>query len=316
MKQLNEMKQPLWPKVYRDNDTKHPIFLVDSHQMDDQGRLTKTRYNQLVPCRALVTANELADKLCMVTLGVENGHLALGCLPTPEDIRYPPNTLRFTFSHLGRTANGDTPSTIERLVSNTLCRAAASKQEQGRIIRIIKKVNLTAAIIGRKGPYSNQLRHLAQSHSQNCYRNSEYYRLHETYGNVPKVEGRELLKELMIQCPFCKKEPTNNKAKGNMRHHHIYCENIRIKAVREKTLMCLEDILTQFIRAAEDLQQIACIEGNLRDEMNRTMNELPVNECAIIREEEHYRNGGVPITLNTIPIITHHQGEPPFKPFT
>ena len=300
VRQLYDMKQPKWPKIYRDRDTRHPIFLVDSHQMEDQGKLTKKRYKELVPCKAFVTANELADKVCMVALGVEKGNLALKCLPTPEDIRYPPDTLRFIFSHLGKTCNGETPTTIETLVKDTLCRAAASKQEQGRIIRIIDKINLSPSIIGRKGAYSNQIRHLAQSHSQNCYRNSEYCRLHEKYGNVPKVESRELQKYLLTQCPFCKKEPIKREVKGNSRHHHVYCENIRINAVRERTLHCLEDILTQFTNAAQELKQIAPIESRLQDDMNKAMNELPLNDCALIGEEGSYQSEGVPITLNTM----------------
>ena len=82
---------------------------------------------------------------------------------------------------MGRTFNGDTPATIERLVRDTLWRAAAKKQEQGRTLRILDKVNLTAEIIGRKGALSNLLRHLAQSHSQKYYKGKEYKDLHDEF---------------------------------------------------------------------------------------------------------------------------------------
>ena len=86
---MQNWNQPKWPKKYRDHDTAHPIMLVDSHQLDDRGKLTGQRYKTMVPCRAMVTANELADKICMVTLGIKGNNHCLQTIPTPDDIRYP-----------------------------------------------------------------------------------------------------------------------------------------------------------------------------------------------------------------------------------
>ena len=123
--------QPKCPRLYRDINATHPILLINSHQVDDGGRLTKKRYKTLVPARALVESNEFADKMCMMALGVDTGNLALATIPTLATIRYPPNTLRFTFSHLCCTCYGDTPTTIERQVRRTLIRAAQENRSKG-----------------------------------------------------------------------------------------------------------------------------------------------------------------------------------------
>jgi hypothetical protein len=92
-KQIKGWKIGNWPTTYRDDKaTKNPILLVDSHQLEDNGRLSG-RYKQVTPCEAFVSANELADKICSVTLGLEKeeqGNLILSTLETPSDIRYPP----------------------------------------------------------------------------------------------------------------------------------------------------------------------------------------------------------------------------------
>jgi hypothetical protein len=302
VEEMQEWNQPNWPKKYRDADTNHPIMLVDSHQLDDRGKLTKQRYKSMVPCKAMVTANELADKICMVTLGIKGTSHCLQTIPTPADIRYPPNTLRFTFSNMGRTFNGDTPATIERLVRDTLWRAAAKKQEQGRILRILDKVNLTAEIIGRKGALSNLLRHLAQSHSQNYYRGKEYKDLHDEFGKVPKLgkKQRQRQKELNTLCPFCKHIPDQYQAKANIRHYHLYCPNQRIAQVRHKTNRCLEVIVSKFIKIAAEIKEIASINDILWDTMNRRINELAINDCAIKKAENMEGIMGTPYTLNVM----------------
>ena len=300
VKEMQEWNQPKWPKKYRDNDTRRPIMLVDSHQLDDRGKLTGQRYKTMVPCKAMVMANELADKICMVTLGIKGINHCLQTIPTPEDIRYPPNNLRFTFSNMGRTLNGDTPATIERLVRDTLWWAAASKKDQGRILRILDKVNLNATIIGRKGALSNLLRHLAQSHSQNYYRGKEYKELHDKYGEVPKVKGKELQKELSLLCPFCKNIPNQYQAKANTRHYHIYCPNVRISQVRHTTSKCLGKIVLQFTDIAAELKRIASMDKILWELMNRKMNEIVINDCGLKKEEGTEGAMGTPYTLNAL----------------
>jgi hypothetical protein len=136
---MNEWKVPHWPPTYRDNTELHPIILVDSHQLDDSGKQSG-RYKKITPWQAFVSANELTDKLCSVTLGGEKKNPILSYLETPKDIRYPPNALRFTFTHMGKTMNGDTPNRIEELVRESFWMAAARTQEQGRMFRMLEKV--------------------------------------------------------------------------------------------------------------------------------------------------------------------------------
>jgi hypothetical protein len=68
VEQMNGWKVPHWSPTYRDNTDLHPIILVDSHQLNDSGKQSG-RYKKITPCQAFVSANELADKLCSVTLG-------------------------------------------------------------------------------------------------------------------------------------------------------------------------------------------------------------------------------------------------------
>ena len=142
----------------------------------------------MTPCTAFVTANEIADKVCSNVLGgVEGGNLMLSTMEPPPDINHSPNTMRFYFSHMGQTMNGDTPTRIESLVRETLWLAAARTQEQGRLLRMLEKTNLTAKLIGRKGSYAMLCRHTAKSHTQNWYRDDEYRDNHNMFGNVPVV---------------------------------------------------------------------------------------------------------------------------------
>ena len=177
---------------------------MDSHQLKENGK-TSGRYQKVTPCLSFVTANELADKVCSNILGgVDNGNLMLNTMEPPPDVIQPPNTLRFTFTHMGKTLNGDTPCRIEALVRHTLWLSAARTPEQGRLLRMLDKTNLTAEIIGRKGAYSKLCRHIVKSHTQNWYRDDEYRKLHNNFGNVPVVEGKEQQEELVLMCPWCK----------------------------------------------------------------------------------------------------------------
>ena len=101
--QMNEWDIKKWPKTYRDTSLIHPIYLVDSHQLDFW------RYPSMIPCEALVRANDLPDQICTCILDTNCGNPVLPYLENCPDVRYPPNTLRFTLTHLGRTLNGDTP---------------------------------------------------------------------------------------------------------------------------------------------------------------------------------------------------------------
>ena len=139
-KQIKKWEAPRWPDTSKDDNKKHPIFIVDSHQMQDNGK-SSGRYKTMTPCLAFVTANEIADKVCSNTLGgMEGGNLMLSTMEPPLDVKHPPNTLIFYFSHMGQTMNGDTPTKIESLVRDTVWLAAANTQEQGRLLRMLKKL--------------------------------------------------------------------------------------------------------------------------------------------------------------------------------
>ena len=283
--------------------TAHYSYTADSHQVDNRGRLTRKRYKTLVPSRALVESNELSDKLCMMALGKEDGNLALATIPTPPDIRFPPSTLRFTFSHLGNTCNGDTPSTIERQVKYTLIRSAKEKVEQGRWLRILDSTNLTLNIIGRKGALMNLLNHTAQSHTQNCYRDGKYKDWHMKYGNVPHVEGKEAQKELLLFCPFCKEQSQPTLAKGNLRHFHLYCKKAEIKNVRDTVYDYLEYLLTSLFKTADDIREIASIPPYLLLNLNASVYAIPLNNCCLTKGEKHdfeMYYDGTPYTYNAI----------------
>ena len=45
-RQMKEWKEPKWPQEYRDQCGNHPIFLVDSHQLNDEGKLSGRYKNQ------------------------------------------------------------------------------------------------------------------------------------------------------------------------------------------------------------------------------------------------------------------------------
>ena len=106
--QMNAWKIKQWPANYRDTSLHHPIYLVDSHQLNSKGELSG-RYEMPIPCEVLVRANDLPDRICTCILDINSGNKILPYLDNCPDVKYPLNTLRFTFSHLGKTLNGDTP---------------------------------------------------------------------------------------------------------------------------------------------------------------------------------------------------------------
>ena len=170
-----------------------------------------------------------------------------------QDVKHPPNALRFYFSHMGQTMNGDTPNRIESLVKDTLWMAAAKTQEQGRLLRMQQNINLNAEIIGRKGAYSKLCRHTVKSHSQNWYRDDVYRENHNKYGNVPVVEGKEKQEELALRCPWCKNKDSGSVTKCNMRHLYLYCKNKYIQETRDLVNDILEEKMRSLLNDANQL---------------------------------------------------------------
>ena len=60
--QINDWDMTGWPANYKDNSKRHPIFIVDSHQLKYDEK-SSGRYRKKTPCHAFVTAHELADKV-------------------------------------------------------------------------------------------------------------------------------------------------------------------------------------------------------------------------------------------------------------
>ena len=202
MKKWMDDEDRQWRLEYLDNNDKQPIVLVDSHQFDDQGGFTSKKYKVPSPCRFFVKMNEVADKMVMVALRKDLHH-PLSKVPTPEDINYPPGVFRFNFTIDGKTIDGDTPLAIRRRGHQTLQDRAMKKECQGHLLCIAAKTNMTPKILGMRGTLSRILRHLATSHSQTYYRNKSYKLLHQTYGKVKKVEGKEAQREEDLVCPIC-----------------------------------------------------------------------------------------------------------------
>ena len=117
---MNQWQIKQWPKSYPNTSLIHPIYLVDSHQLDGAGKLTR-RYNSIIPCEALARANDVTDQICTWLVDTKCGpNNILPYLENCPNIRYPPPTLRFTFTHLGRILNGENSKRIEKLVENML----------------------------------------------------------------------------------------------------------------------------------------------------------------------------------------------------
>ena len=193
--QLNGWKIKQWPLSYCDSTLVHPIYLVDSHQMNDKGDMTG-RYNTMIPCAVLIKANDLPDQICSCLLDVQKGNHILPYLENCRNIQYPPQSLCFTFSHLGRTMNGDSPLRIEKLVQETMLREASRVQEQGRIHRMLGKINLTPMDIGRKGPYLRLCSYRVHAFTRDMYKDGKTKDLHSVHGDVKKVASTEEQKHL------------------------------------------------------------------------------------------------------------------------
>ena len=171
----------------------------------------------------------------------------------------------------------------------TLWPAAAKTQEQGRLLRMLDKTNLTAEIVGRKGSYAMLCRHTAKSHTQNWYRDDEYRVNHNKFGNVPVVEDKEKQEELSLMCSWCKSKEGGSLEKGNMRHLHIYCENEYIQETSYLVNDILEEKVKVFLVDAMRIQEQSQLPTNLAIKINMAMNELPINDCRL-KDDPHDRN--------------------------
>ena len=224
--------------------------------------------------------NEVADKMVMVALHKELHH-PMSKVPTPENINYPPGGFRFTFTIDGKMIDGDTPLAIRKRGHQTFLDRAMKKERQGHLLRIAEKTNVTPKILGMRGTLSRVLRHLATSHSQSYYRNKSYKYLHQTYGNVKKVEGKEAQREEDLICPLC--NPTQNPSghKGNINHMHIYCCNKALTKVRKTIYRCVEDKLKVLIEQVEKAAEMSRVNFNIYCQFNDAIRMIGDDDCGV-----------------------------------
>jgi hypothetical protein len=163
---------------------------------------------------------------------------------------------------------------------------------------MLDKVNIKAETIGRKGGYSHLCRHIARSHTQNWYRDEDYRTWHMKYGGVPEVEGNELQRELGLLCPWCKDRANGSQVKANMRHLHMYCVNEHICKTRETTNDCLEDCLKEFVAAVDQVKKETVHSKDLIGDINKFMQDIPLNDCALPGCEHPLDPPGAKITLS------------------
>ena len=274
---MNDWKIKQWPANYRDTSQIHPICIVDSHQLDKAGKLTG-RYKSMISCEAFVRANDLADQICTCVLDTNSGHRILPYLENCPTIKQPPHTLRFTFTHLGRTLNGDTSKRIESLVGDTLWSVAARTPKQGRIHRMLSSINLSAQEIGRKGTLRRLCSYRANAFSRELYKDKEVQKLHVEYGHISQVEGKEAQLELLLQCPWCKTKTDGKRMKDNVHHLHLYCDNEYITTMRNIVNNKLEDLVVEFYNLATTLKSDSQHQRDLIWEIHTFMVELPLND--------------------------------------
>jgi hypothetical protein len=195
--------------------------------------------------------NEVADKMVMVALHKDLHH-PLSKVPTPEDINYPPGGFQFSFTIVWKMIDGDTPLAIRRRGHQTLLDRAMKKECQGHLLRIAAKTNMTPKILGMRGSLSRILRHLATSHSQTYYK-----LLHQTYGKVKKVEGKDAQREEDLVCPICSPSQNPYGHKGNIKHMQIYSCNEALAQIRNTLYGCTESKLKKLVGHVEKAHEIS-----------------------------------------------------------
>ena len=117
---LNQIKMHLellhalnnkWPRHYLDTKPTPTLYSikVDSHQLEDDGT-TSGRYESLIPCRHIVHANTIPDKIC--TWLLREDLLRSRIHTTPTDIKHTGGlTIFLTIG--GNEIDNDTAKTID-----------------------------------------------------------------------------------------------------------------------------------------------------------------------------------------------------------
>lgn len=128
-----------WNDRYKESSKdEHPhrmIIKCDSHQLDKKypSKLTG-RHPTLTPCKAIVNANDLVDRVCLLKL--------VGAKHIPDDIEMDPLGFRWGLTYDGRTINKNP----QRFIAGTLCEERQLKlsmrDDHGLIGRVEGKMDV------------------------------------------------------------------------------------------------------------------------------------------------------------------------------
>jgi len=136
-----------YPAKYSDEHEYRPIFEVDSHQADANGKEGK-RYTELTPCKFFVEANQIADNFCSLGLcTIENDYF--DDQDTPNNVTCPLQSLDFYYEHDGKTFHGDTSTDVAKRCDLEMRNRSANRPKHGAAIRPLEKWSFNPTSIRR-----------------------------------------------------------------------------------------------------------------------------------------------------------------------
>ena len=245
----------VWRKDYWDENSKRPIFKVNSHQLNETGETFNTtkRYQKLTPNLSLLNMNHHADE------GAELGHIFHQENSTMKNLHLdnPPSALRFFYSWEGVTVDTHISEFIRSKIFDERLDRLKTKKTQGLLWRSMKHVSTTWEELELHKGWRRSLMGLSRTHTRSLYK-SETYRS----GCHLELESNEICREcdrtpLRTQkdiikkcsnCMWCPNYITHPCPEGNRNHLFLQCQHPDLVSYRIKMTNLIEQKLKVLFR--------------------------------------------------------------------
>jgi len=295
----------LWRKDYCDNNSKIPIFKVNSHQLNKTGEnFNKTkRCLKLTPNLSLLNMNHHADE------GAELGHILYQKEATLKNVhlRNPPSALRFFYSWEGATVDTHISEFIKYKIFNERLDRLKTKKIQGLLWRSMEHVSATWEELGYHKGWRSPLMGLSKTHTRSLYK-SETYRsgchlemesnkISHKYNCITPKKQKDIIKKC-ANCMWCPNYNTHSCPEENRNHLFLQCQHPDLASYRTKMTNSLEQKLRVLLRQIQNAtneiflhklirkMEIECLALQSKSLMNKKSNKAIKERITYIKIEE------------------------------
>ena len=242
-----------WNILYQDNHNIRSFLKVDSHQLKENGQSIdsqKSRYNILIPCKALLYANHVADAGTTIVLQKQTD-IVDSHLNGNDDLQHwhrPYSTLRFYFTWNGKRVDKDISIFIDEIFRKQRLINLQHKETQGLLARIFPFCSLNTDSFSFNCEHKRVICGLSNTHTRCVYKNAAYKELnlrriwksHFPNQSIDLFDsnfGKIVVKDEELNCPYCF-SPSSQRGfhtwvKGNRRHLFLFCPHAPLSSFRQ-----------------------------------------------------------------------------------